>query len=160
MSENDLFVKGANHVSHPRVSLDRHTHVRCRLNEEDIIGLRTKLQDHGRVVELRPSICPDDASACCVALEQQNVEGVSLLQELLLRNLFLTPKFRSLGRPRLLDEAFRRPNVLVDDVDPAEGLLCTFRLEPELSIVSLHFDEELVGLLGAYSDCAVVKIKI
>jgi len=49
------------------------------------------------LTELRTSVASNDFATRCVTIEQKDVECIGLVNKLLLRNLFLTPKFFSLG---------------------------------------------------------------
>ena len=69
MPDNNLFVEITNGIFDSSVTLDNNAFVAGRLDEEDIVRLRVKLEHHRCVVELRLRCKPGDLSTEVLALK-------------------------------------------------------------------------------------------
>ena len=145
---------------HHRELLHRHTLVSCGLNEEYIVWLGPEFKDHSSVVKLRSSVSASDLCTAIVAPEKKDVEGISLGNELLLRQLLLTPKFNRLGSVCLLTMALACLNMRINCRYPVAGLSFIISFKFKLAVIASHSQHELLlfALVLRYED--LIKIKV
>lgn len=94
------------------------------------------------MVELRASEGSDELATPSVALEKQDVESVSLREELLLCDLLLLPEYIGTRCQCHYLVTLRLHDVDLYGCYPSGGLSFIFRLEFELTIVAVDCDRE------------------
>ena len=93
-----LLIEVSHCMLHRGKSLESHAYVSSGLNEEDFLGFRTELEHHCCMIILRSTVGSDEFASCRVASEEEDVERVSYLDKLFLRDLLVFPEVFGLGR--------------------------------------------------------------
>ena len=143
---------------HCRVALDDNVFARC-FEVEDLVGLRTELEDESCMIKLAARIRANYLSTVRVRFEKQDVERVGRPDELLLRNLLLLPKFYRVWSYRPLLVPFRVLDMKLDGQHPAASFVLTLAPEPEFAAIAVNCDLKLT-LIFCLFDKALVQIKI
>ena len=115
--------------------------------DEHLTRLLRILEHHGNMVEFTLRIVSDSPAVQADCLKQDDVEGVSSFDELLLRDDEFFPEFCSRSWKSIL-ESLGLVDVFLDDFDPTCAFLLGLGLELEFSVVCLYHNYELASIFG------------